>query len=103
MANYEVKRKKIGAYAKTLVANTADKVTFVDEPPSIQVWSDRSADIYVTIDGTDPVVGGEGTYELPAGESVLRIAVPNRSPKAALEVRLTSPGTPKYSVSKVGD
>jgi hypothetical protein len=100
VASYEVKRKKIGAYAKTLVADTVDTVTFADEPPSVQVYTRQEARIYVTVDGTTPAVGGEGTHEL-LGPGVLTIDVPNQSPKAAVAVKVVSPETMTYSICKV--
>jgi hypothetical protein len=104
MANHEVKRRKVGAYAKTLSANTIDKVTFADEPPSVEVVNrDGLAAIYVTVDGSDPTIGGEGTHELPAARCSRVIPVPNKSGRPAADIKLISPGTPSYSVSRVAD
>ena len=105
MAAYEVKLHKIGAYAKTLTANTADTVTFASEPPSIRVFTpDGTAPIYITVDGSTPTVGGEGTDELPgvAGAWIV-IPVPNSRAKGAVAVKLISAAKTGYSVTRVSE
>lgn len=86
----------VGAYAKTLTANSVDKVIFDRVGDRVQITNlDGAARIYVTVDGTDPTVAGAKTYELPA--AICRLTVPVSG--GPTEVRLKSSGTPVYSVA----
>jgi hypothetical protein len=77
VATYEVASKKIGAYKKTLVANTVDTVEFADYLQTVRIVShDGAAEIYYTIDGSTPAVGGEGTHEIPAYPLAEEIDIP---------------------------
>lgn len=88
-----------GAYGHTLVANTADTITFGRDLDRVEVYSDGTAALYFTVDGTVPVVGASSTWELPAGAALSRdVAVPTSGHTV---VRLISAGTPRYSVSEV--
>ncbi len=105
MAKYEVAKREVGAYAKTLEANKVDEVVFASEPPSVRVLTpDGTAPIYVTVDGSAPTVGGAATYEVPgvAGAWVV-IPVPNATGKPAVTVKLKSASATGYSVSKVSE
>lgn len=97
MASYEVAERKIGAYVKTLAATTVDTVTFNDDCESVEVRSNGAAAIYYTVDGSTPTVGGSNCYELPAIPSARAVGVPTAGKTV---VKLISPGTPEYSVSK---
>jgi hypothetical protein len=98
VASYTVAADLHGAYAKTLVANTVDTVTFTDDIDRVEVTSNGAAAVYVTVDGTTPTVAGAGTFELPAGAaSVREIAVPTAG---GTVVKLISAGTPVYSVAE---
>lgn len=98
MASYTVAADLHGAYAKTLVANTVDTVTFTDDIDRVEVTSNGAAAVYVTVDGSTPTVAGAGTFELPAGAaSVREIAVPTAG---GTVVKLISAGTPVYSVAE---
>lgn len=100
MASYSVAADEHGVYAKTLVASTADTVTFTGRDiETIEVTADGSAAVYVTVDGSTPTVAGKATFELPIGAiGVRRIAVPS---SGATVVKLISSGTPVYSVAEV--
>ena len=89
-----------GAYAKQLAANTADTVQF-PEQTSVTVWTDGTAAVYVTCDGSVPTVAGAGTWEMPAGAAGSRTfpGVIAGSETGTL-VGLISAGTPRYSVSQ---
>lgn len=97
MASYDVKAEALGAYEKTLVANTVDKVSFVDDLSFVEVFSDGAAAIYLTVDGSAPTVHGEDCYFLPATASVRKIEAGRGQ---ATVVQLISAGTPTYSVAK---
>lgn len=109
MATYTVPNGHIGAHAKTLVAATVDTVTFAlgstgtpgwaRMPKQVEILTDGTADIYVTVDGSTPTVAGTATYRVPAlpGATVIDL---NDSQTTAVEVKLISAGTPTYSVSR---
>lgn len=99
MANYSVADNEIGVHDKTLVANTVDTVTFADDLEALEVLSDGNAAIYFTVDGSDPTVGGNNTYKLPAVAAVQSISrIPTSGPTT---VKLISKGTPTYDVTRV--
>lgn len=100
MATYKVATKKVGAYAKTLVASTVDTVEFADYLPAVEVTSNGTAAIYFTIDGSTPTVGGAECYELPALASVRTVDIPNSSERPATVIKLISAAMPTYSVAK---
>ncbi len=109
MATYTVTNVQIGAHAKVLGAGVVDTVTFVQGgdhtvpgwnrlPKKVEVLSDAVADIYFTVDGTTPTVGGANCYRVPAGALSVDVA-----PIAGeVVVKLISSGAPTYSVSKAG-
>jgi hypothetical protein len=94
MASYTVRRSKHA----TLVANTADKVTFTSKPKSIEVRNlSDTAVIFFRCDGTAPTVNGDDTDRLGPGER-LEVDGANIDPP---EVQLISSGTPGYSIRAV--
>lgn len=99
MAVYELTSGQHGAYAKTLAEGTEDAVSFEDDLQVVEVFSNGDAALYFTIDGSEPVVRGPGSWELPAGGPVSRtLTVLDRS-GANIVVRLVSDGSLQYSVS----
>lgn len=100
MATYSLTTGDIGAYAKTLVANTVDTINFPRPHELIEVWTDGSSAVYFTTDGSTPTIGGTATYELPAGTEKAR-EVPVSAPGNTV-VKVISVGTPKYSVTGTG-
>lgn len=91
MASYSVSLSKHA----TLVAATADSVTFTIHRSSVEVknW-DASAVIYFTVDGTTPVSAADNMYRVGPGEGlVVALAA------SAQVVKLISAGTPAYSVT----
>lgn len=111
MASYTVPVGHIGAYAKTLVAATADTVTFAlgstgtpgwaNVPKSLKIVTDGAAALYFTTDGSTPTVAGTNTYEMAAAAGSVTVSVVDSNAQDAVVVKLISAGTPKYSVSKV--
>lgn len=99
MASYTVAVGEHGAYAKQPAANVVDTVTFTDRDlDRVEVTSDGTAAVYVTVDGSTPTVAGLGTWELPAGGPMVReITVPTAGTTV---VKLKSAGTPVYSVAE---
>jgi hypothetical protein len=98
MTDYTVGAGLIAAHDKTLVANTTDTVTFVDDCDRIEVLSDGTAALYFTVDGSTAIVSGAHCYKLPAGSA--SAAVVNPLNPAGPAVSLISSGTPSYSVTK---
>lgn len=98
MASYQVAASGYSSQDNTLTANTADTVTFLADALSIEVMTDGTAAVYVTVDGTTPTISGANTFKLPAVGSwnTLTLSVPN---EGAPVVKLLSAGTPVYSVS----
>jgi hypothetical protein len=102
MASYSIAAGEVGAHSKTLVAATADTVTFESRVATIEVLSDGAADIYFTIDGSTPIVAGKGCYRLPSAPSSREVDVPAEFiSEAKTVVKLISSGTPNYSVARV--
>lgn len=97
MASYSVAAGKRGAYDKALVASTVDTVTFTDDVDSVEIVTDGTAKIYVTVDGTTPTVSGATTIIVPAALGIRTI--PTLSSGAPV-VKLITSGTPTYSVAK---
>lgn len=96
MASYTVPAGEIGVH-ETLVASTADSVTFTDDITEVEVLNrDGAAEIYFTVDGSTPTVGGENCRVLPAAIGGLELRVEHGD-----VVKLISSGTPTYSVSVV--
>jgi hypothetical protein len=93
MAEYEVLADAIAVHDKTLVAATADEVSFRRDPKAIEVLSDGAAAIYFSVDGTPPTVGGSHCYKMLPYPSSRVVQHNGEHP-----VRLISAGTPTYSV-----
>lgn len=100
MATYAMGPGEHGAYAKTTSPDVIDVVSFEDDIAAVEVFSDGSAALYVTIDGTDPVVGDPRSWELPAGGDVARVLRVQDTSGAAIVVKLVSAGAVTYSVSE---
>jgi hypothetical protein len=80
----------------TLVANTVATVTFrADFGDTVTVLNRGAGDIYLTLDGTAPTVGGANTSIVLANSTrTYKVA----SSQTALAVKLISSGTPAYTV-----
>ncbi len=112
MASYTVANGKVGVHQKSLAAGVVDTVTFqlgaantpgwAAVPKRVEILTDGTADIYVTVDGSTPVVADEGSYRIPAFPGASVITVPASSPPSPVVVKLISDGTPVYSVSRAG-
>lgn len=82
----------------TLVAATVARVDLPTNPGRIEVLNrDGAAEVYFTVNGKTPTVGGNDTYVLPAAISSVEVSRP-RTTSAAV-VKLISTGTPKVSVT----
>ncbi len=92
MANYSVNRAKHA----TLVAATVDTVSFVSATAEVEVVNRGTDDIYYTVDGSTPTVGGDDTYIVRGGEAVG--APKNFVNPLVAQVKLMSSGSPAYSV-----
>lgn len=94
----DVTSTEVGLHAITLTANTVRTVTFADDLPSVDVISDGVADLYYTLDGSDPTVAGKNCYRIPS----FAPGVDTRYPPTAggTTVKLISTGTPTISVQR---
>jgi hypothetical protein len=78
----------------TLVANVIKKVSCAAYTTRITVVNrSQTGEIYFTIDGTDPSIGGDDS-NVALGTTT----VPTLSPTAACEIRLLSSAALNYSV-----
>lgn len=81
----------------TLSASTVDTVDLVDGAYPVLVTNRGIADIYVRFDGTDPTVGGDNTFIVPAGVTKqFQVTAPLGA--ADRTCKLISSSTPAYSV-----
>lgn len=94
MTAYAVAAGKVAVHDKALVAATADTVFFADDPAYVEVVTDGTAAIYVTVDASAPTVSGDNTYKVPAVAG----RYPIRHWRPGGVVKLISSGTPTYSV-----
>ncbi len=103
MASYTAAR----AVHATLTAATVDTVTLSLTHPRIEVLNRGAGDIFVTVDGSTPTVGGNDTFVVPSNGvgffpnpflaepgAVGGPQVPGKT-----VVNLISSGTPAYSVT----
>lgn len=79
----------------TLVAATVTTSTLAGNAKFIEVVARGTGDIFFTIDGTTPTVGGDDTYVCPQGQSC---RVRNNDRNGSVDVKMISSGTPGYSV-----
>lgn len=99
-----------GPLHRTLVADTVTELTLdlpdpvgdtasFATPPSAQVEVlnvNGSAEVYFTTDDSDPTVGGDGCYLLPA--VIVALTVDDATPGPTSTIKLISAGTPRISV-----
>jgi hypothetical protein len=95
VATYNVPRGQVAVHDKTLVANTADTITFADEAGSVEVWADGTAAVFVSTTGSPATVGGGDAYELEAGAASSKVL-----PVGGRTVSVISSGAAKYSVTR---
>ncbi len=110
MADYTVPSGHVGAHAKTAVASAVDTVTFQTGsalqagwgrmPKAVEILTDGADDLYVTVNGSTPTVGGTNCYRVPAVPGATVINVQDADPSDAVVVKLISAGAPVYSVSR---
>ncbi len=110
MTSYTVPNGHVGAHKKTMAASTVDTVTFqlgspgtpgwAAVPRRVEIITDGADDIYVTVDGSDPTVAGTSCWRVPAMPGATVIEVSDSDPTDEVVVKLISPGTPVYSVSR---
>lgn len=97
MAEHKVAKGEKGVREQTLVANQLDTVVFEDDLQIVEIISDGTASIFVTVDALPPTLGGGADDYLPAFPCVRNVVSPKDGGTA---VRLISAGTPTYSVAK---
>jgi len=83
----------------TLTAATVSTQTVDDGFDHIEVLNiTGTAEVYFTVDGTTPTVGGAGCYVVPATIAALEVVARDTHGQRARTVKLISSGTPKVSV-----
>lgn len=83
----------------TLVANTVKTMTLAVDANRVNICNvTGTAEVYVTVDGTTPSVGGDGSWVLPAAICDLELEVAGAGNTV---VELISAGTPRVSVGVV--
>lgn len=113
MTTYTVAPGQVAVHAKTLAAGTVDTVQFTigdphsgagwaNVPKLVEILSDGAADIYVTVDGTAPTIGGQNCFRLPAFAGATVLDVRDANLEDAVLIKMISAGTPEYSVSRAG-
>lgn len=98
--SYTLSATEVAINAKTLVAGAAnfDTITISRSASEIEIENHEASGgsrIYVTVDGTDPTLGGKQEYGVPP--SAVRTIQVN-SLKNPRVVKVASSGTPTYSV-----
>jgi hypothetical protein len=81
----------------TLVAATVDTVNFVASSQFYEVVNLSAADIYVNLDGTEPVVAGDDSLVVRAGEAATLYVAQGSS-----QVKLKSASGAEYHVAQQG-
>lgn len=83
----------------TLVGSAVTTVTLDADAQEVEVLNrDGVAEIYFTVDGADPTVGGDDCHVLPAAIGALQVHAPGGG---VTDIKLISSGTPKFSVRRV--
>ncbi|MEQ7847735.1 hypothetical protein [Nocardioides kribbensis] len=93
----DVAAGRVGKHAQTLVANTVLSVTFNDDLDSVEIAHDGTADLYLTVDGSTPVIGGDGSWCIPAGFGADTFYPPSAN---GTVVKVISAGTPKVWIQR---
>lgn len=84
----------------TLVAATVTTLSLDAGYQSVEVLNrDGAAEVFVTVDGTEPTVEGEDCFALPA--TIGALEVPAELGGWVTEVKLISSGTPKVTVTGI--
>lgn len=99
MTAHDVPKGAVGTPAVVLVASTVETVTFLkSDLPSVEVISPASntADVWYTLDGSAPTVGGTNSYYLPPGSVDIR----RPTTSSPTTVKLISTGTPTVRVQR---
>lgn len=109
MADYDVPAGHVGVHEKAATADEVDTVRYLAGAPgtqwgrmprAVEIVSNGAAAMYVTVDGSQPVVGGTNCYAIPPFPGATVIDVHDTSPDDEVVVKLVSPGTPTYWVSR---
>lgn len=85
----------------TLAATIVTTINVGSDARDIEVLNrDGAAEIFFTVDGTEPTIEGDDMYVLPAAIGSMVVQSPGAGDTV---VKLRSVGTPKYSVSVVDE
>lgn len=74
---------QVSAEDLTSVANTVDTITIADDWTAVRIETNGADELYVTLDGSTPTVGGHNTYMIPKQTGVPQsrdLYVPEGSP-----------------------
>ncbi len=96
VANYTVAEGEVGKHG-TLVGNTPDNVTFETKYREVEVLSRNGiGEVFFTVDGEVPTIGGAHCYALPAAIGSLKVPVLANP----CVVKLISSAAVTYSVTR---
>lgn len=96
MADHTILAAAVGKHNVTLTPDTVDNFTFAKDPDAIAVLSNGAEELYFTVDGTEPTIGGTHCWKMLAVPGERRV-VHNR-PSAP--VKVISEGAPEISVTR---
>ena len=82
----------------TLAANVVDSVTFPRDLDTVEVLNRSASDIYFTVSGTAPTVGGDCYIAVAGG--ALAVVVQDNAASGGTVVKLISASSAAYSVSR---
>lgn len=102
MAEHELKAGDVSVAGVKLTAATVEVFKSAEYLAGMEIISDGAAAAYMTIDGSEPTVGGANCYVLPANVCVRNIAGSGNRTEPPV-VKIISAGTPTVSVSRSPD
>lgn len=100
MATYATSAGDIALHAKVTTANTVDTLTLTGYRGPGEIISNGADELYYTVDGSTPTVGGNNTYRLPAGAISSRVFL-GAVAGADTIVKVKSAGIVTYSVQAI--
>lgn len=94
---YNVAHGMRGVHKNTTIADTIDIINFDRSCGSVRFISNGADDFYVTLDGSDPTIGGANCERMPAGVISVMTLTDFGNDITVVKVRSASPVV--YSVT----
>lgn len=98
MAEHLIADDAIGLHEITLTANVVDTIRWKRNVTSARLFSNGTAKVYYTLDGSEPTVGGTNCYVLPDAVSIYEDLELGRTVDI---IKVVSSGTPVLHVTKI--